>query len=349
MTCVECGNEFGSSCFSMSSKPTPCYLCEKLLCSTCGDLYPLVPFDRTNPDTDAANVITKNTKIESFCRACFQKTSLLDYTRTYDVITSSSSSDPNINDNTITFVMVHGGGGCRSMFRGHAQKLADEYGYRSILIDLPGHGTLVDARLTLDSCVETVKKIYEENQLNAKKTIYLGGSLGAYIGFYILSKLSDYFIGAIQIDCGQNVGPDCSFKANAGIVLLRVVCHYMSNKQIMNSMLGLVVQSPADYKLIETSLGCGMFFQQGIEQVACMHTVAPAHYIPQYNFPILFMNGSLDHRDSENKWLELCQDQSKSKLIVYPGGDHFFTHDNRFVSDMILQIHNFVQSIIVAS
>lgn len=353
-TCTECNipNAFGS-CFL---KATPCFVCQKLLCSKCAALYPLIPFDRTN---DEANILTKNSKIESFCKQCFHKTSLIDYERTYDIITPTNTSSPpsdtstsnanaNKNNDIITFVIVHGGGGSRHMFRAQAETLANQYGYRSILIDLPGHGSLVDVQLTLDSCLKTITNVYEENQLNPKKTIYIGLSFGAYVGFYIMSKLSNHFIGAILLDCGQNVGPDASFKANAGIFVLRCVCQYMSNQQIMNSMVGLALKSPANYKLIETVFGCGMFFQQqGVAIVNCMHTVTPASYISQYKFPILFMNGSEDHRDSENIWLNLCTDQNKSNLIVYDGGDHFFTHDTRFVTDILLKIDTFVKSIII--
>lgn len=106
-----------------------------------------------------------------------------------------------------------------------------------------------------------------------------------------------------------------------------------------------------------------MFFQQGAEQVAvlrgtdtgralggcvcgwkegggkqkeggvcgCMSVRPP---------PVLFVNGSKDHRDSEEKWVRLCVgeggggkegESKKSKLIVYEGADHFFSHDDRYV------------------
>lgn len=57
------------------------------------------------------------------------------------------------------------------------------------------------------------------------------------------------------------------------------------------------------------------------------------------HFPILFLNGSEDNRDSEDRWLEACTRKKESKLIVYDGGDHFFARDSRFVVEVI---HSFV-------
>lgn len=233
------------------------------------------------------------------------------------------------------------------MFLPHAKYLSKR-GYRSILIDLPGHGTLVETKLTLDECVATVQSILNKEFSNvissSQKIIYIGGSLGAYIGFYILSKLNNKFASAVLIDCGQNVGPDCSLKARLGIWFLRKLSSKMSNKALMGAMMGAVKKSKADFHLVETTFGAGYFFQQGGAQCDCMHAVAPAQIIPDLDLPILFFNGSEDYRDSEDKWLELCRCKELSSLKVYDGGDHFFCHDTRFVHDMLDRIDTFVQA-----
>jgi fermentation-respiration switch protein FrsA (DUF1100 family) len=56
--------------------------------------------------------------------------------------------------------------------------------------------------------------------------------------------------------------------------------------------------------------------------------------------PILFINGSEDYRDSENIWLEAAG--KSSKLILYEGGDHFFSHDKRFYNRIIEDIVEFI-------
>lgn len=118
----------------------------------------------------------------------------------------------------------------------------------------------------------------------------------------------------------------------------------MSNKSLMEAMVGITIKSKyVNYRIVESTFGAGIFFQQGRAQVDCLHIVQPAHHIPNYTFPILFFNGSKDYRDSEDKWLYLSHtNQQLSKLHVYDDGDHFFTHDSRFVTDLLSRIHEFI-------
>jgi pimeloyl-ACP methyl ester carboxylesterase len=168
--------------------------------------------------------------------------------------------------------------------------------------------------------------------------VYVGGSLGAYIGFYLLDKFQDKFVAAVLMDCGQNVGPGASLKARLGLVMMNVVAKQYSNADLMKLMVGVTKKSKADFRLVETCFGAGNFFEQGQAQVECLRTVAPAEFVGKVPFPILFMNGSEDHRDSERLWLELCQNK-QSDLKVYEGGDHFFCHDTRFLDDILVRMH----------
>lgn len=333
--CEECDTKLG--CFSGTKA---CEKCEKILCSKCAGRYPLVPFDATKPDE--SNDLSKNGTAKSYCKECHRQTSILDYSRTYDVVNPSSGAKA---EATASFVIVHGGGGTRAMFRAYAKVFAEK-GYRSVLLDMPGHGSLVETPLTLENCAKTVQDILDREHLDMKNTVYVGASLGAYTGFYVLEKLKDRFCGAVLMDCGQNVGPDCSLKASVGIFLMRLASKNMSNKGLMDALLGVVKKSPADWKLVESSFGAGMFFDQAVHQIECMHAVKPADHIPSYDFPVLFFNGSEDHRDSEDKWLSLCKDQKRSSLMVYDGGDHFFSHDSRFVDDVIDRMLTFASQCI---
>lgn len=319
-----------------SSKPITCHKSGEVIDKETAGRYALIPFDKSNPDNKAANEITKKSEAYSYSKESFQDVSTLDFSRTYDVVEPAEGTTAS----GVAFVLVHGGGGSRAMFRPHAELLSQR-GHRCVLLDLPGHGTLVDTPLTLDSCAETVKSVLEKETASAKKTIYVGGSFGAYTGFYTLDKLADKFDGAVMIDCGQNVGPDCSLKARLGLWVMGAVTKNMSNKSMVDAMLGVTVKSPADWKLVESCFGAGTFFDQARAQVDCIHSVQPADHIPNLKFPMIYFNGSLDYRDSENKWLSLCQDQTNSYLHVYEGGDHFFTHDSRFAEDLIKRMDEF--------
>lgn len=320
-------------------KQKVCHKSGEILTSEEAGRYALIPFDPSNPDE--SNDLKKNGTVQSYSKKCFQEVSTLDFSRTYDIV------EPTTTHSGANIVMVHGGGASRQMYQAHARLLA-ERGYRSILLDLPGHGTLVDEKLTLESCAATVKSVLDENRekLNLTKanTIYVGASFGAYTGFYVLDQLKDRFGGAILMDCGQNVGPDCSMKASLGLWFLRVLSSNMTNASLMGAMKDATVKSPADWKLVESTFGAGMFFDSATDQVKVLHSVAPADHIPNLDFPILFFNGSEDYRDSEDKWLSLCKVQQGSSLHVFEGGDHFFTHDSRFVHDMLDRMDTFVKA-----
>lgn len=322
-SCVDCQRSFG--CYS---SPIACPKCEKLLCSTCASTYALVVFDPDNPDE--SNDLTKNSDVQCFCKTCFQQTSVLDFSKTCDVVEPTTP-----NSNGITLVMTHGGGGSRAMFHPHAKILAEKYGYTCIMPDLPGHGSLVDEPLSLDTCADTILKILQQHNLKpGDKTVYVGASFGAYVGFHILRQHQDYFKGAILLDCGQNVGPGASLMATVGLSFLKSITVMMSNKTMSSLLMKEVKKSPADYKIVESTLGAGFMFQQGVQQIQCLKSVAPATIIPELDMPMLFFNGSKDYRDSEDKWLALCK-REHSELKVYDKGDHFFTHDSRFVDDML--------------
>ena len=177
-----------------------------------------------------------------------------------------------------------------------------------------------------------------------QNVIYIGGSLGALVGFYLCDMFQHVLDGAILIDCGQNVGPGASYKAKVGLVFMKWLGSKCSNATLLNMMKNICLKSDADYHLIETTFGAGMFFDQAGEQVECLRAVAPAEYIPHLNFPLIFMNGSKDYRDSEKKWLELCKNKD-SELKVYEGGDHFFCHDSRFVDDILKRCNDLANKI----
>ena len=236
--CTDCEAKLVRGCFGlMKPKTTPCTNCQKIVCSKCAGDQVLIPFDEEKDPLPL-----KKSSLKSYCKSCMKEVSVLDYSKSYDVV--EPTSDSSSTSSKITLIWVHGGGSSKAMFRPHAQEFAKK-GYRSILMDLPGHGTLVGTPLTLDSCADAVKQILDTECTPDKCThvMYIGGSFGAYTGFYSLSKLKDRFNGAVLIDCGQNVGPDCSLKARLGLWFLRKLSSKMNNKTLMGGMLGTTQKS----------------------------------------------------------------------------------------------------------
>jgi len=354
-TCTECGTACvwkWYKCWEPASYP--CDAChDKVLCKACHGKYPL--FIVKDTTTDSGKQALDNGSIQNHCQACFQLKSTLDFTSIYTRVPDKSNESSKKDPSGVLFVFGHGGGACRMLYDSHAKELYQRYGHASILLDFPGHGTLVDKELTVESAVQQVGNVLADSGItdeknteiidpNYQKVIFVGTSLGAYLGFPIVERYQHLLAGAILIDCGQNVGPDCQFHVKMGCALLSFLTKHYSNAALMKMMINVSKKSPADYKLVETCYGAGQFFEQGEAQVRVLRTIAPAEILPKIkSVPILFMNGSEDHRNSEDKWLSLCVCRDKSELKVYEGGDHFFTHDSRFLEDIFQRIDTFTK------
>lgn len=75
-------------------------------------------------------------------------------------------------------VFVHGAGANAGMWKPQVDRLADEF--RCISVDLPGHGTNLGSRFSLEGAVEFVAGTIEDHTAGA--AVIVGLSLGAYVG-----------------------------------------------------------------------------------------------------------------------------------------------------------------------
>ncbi|CAK9046004.1 unnamed protein product [Durusdinium trenchii] len=259
--------------------------------------------------------------IQSFCKACFQRLSLLDFTQDVDILGPSTG---------LTLLYVHGGGGCRKMFRQHAAAMVKN-GFRCVLMDLPGHGSRMDEVLTMESAINAIVKVIKQHAPLYKgvKPVYVGGSLGGYIGMEFLGRHPDLCSCAIITMCGQNVGLGRGWAAGAGLWVMGTLLPKMGTRQIMSALVAQVRKNGhiPESLFMDDHLRTGMFFGQALAQVEILKETNPQAALGKFPGAMLFINGSQDHRDSEELWKATAQ---KGELIVYEGADHFFSHDDRY-------------------
>jgi pimeloyl-ACP methyl ester carboxylesterase len=291
--------------------------CPARLCTACHEKRPLMI---SNADAeDLASV-----SLRCLCQACFEDASTLDFTKTFHTVEGTSNA---------VFCFVHGATCTRQAFHHHALDLKKKFGHSSILLDLPGHGSLVKTPLTLSTATQTIKSALQEcaTLTKGKKMIYVGASLGGYIGFYALKELQDQFHAAVIIAAGQNVGPGASFKTRMGLFGLHYVGKSMTNAALMKRMWGEMKKSKIWYHLLPTTLGAGMFLDQAPAILTCLKQVEPATLLPAYadKMPIVYINGRDDNRDSETTWMSFSTAKG-SDLHVYPEVGHFFPPDEKF-------------------
>ena len=163
-----------------------------------------------------------------------------------------------------------------------------------------------------------------------------------YVGVYPQS-----IAAAVVCMCGQRVGVGrTSWMAYFGLLAMDAILPSLSNKTLMEGMVSAVkANSHMDSALVmEGSLRPGMFFGQASAQIEVLRRSDPSTNLPLFNGPVLFVNGSKDHRDHEEAWRSLCP-HPLSALKVFPDGDHFFTHDERFREQFLADVVSFVSSV----
>ncbi len=276
--------------------------------------------------------------ISSYCKECFKINSSLDFNTSCTIFGPAMGEAPAI-------LFLHGGGGCRTMFEHHAKQLAAQH-YRCVLIDLPGHGALMDEPLTIDTACSTIQDALTNlcGSYLGMPPIAVGGSLGGYILMEFVGRFPTTTSGVVITMCGQNVGVNRSYVASLGLGALGLVSSVLSTKLLIAGLISEAKKNGHldDSLVMESSLTAGMFFHQGSAQIAILKSSNPRLTLPLYKNPVLFINGSKDHRDSELIWKSLTE---KGELLVYEDADHFLSHDKRFIKRFIDDISNFCQSV----
>ncbi|CAJ1423311.1 unnamed protein product [Effrenium voratum] len=331
-----CNGERCSQCkaaLGCCGKTTPCPECSRSLCSGCLS-HPVV----TEAAQQSCQGEVRDQDIVAFCKGCFQKLSSLDFSKHVDVFEAVGGGG------AITLVYVHGGGGSREMFKPHARAMAAK-NFRCVLMDLPGHGARMDEELTMNSALQAIVQVireYAPPSASGTKPIYIGGSLGGYVGMELLGKFPDLVSMAIITMCGQNVGVGRGAAASMGLWAFETILPRLGSRKIMSALIGEIRKNGhlPEEAMMECSFRPGMFFGQAMAQVQILKASDPSAALGKFPGPILFVNGSKDHRDSEHLWVEKSQ---KGQLIVYEGADHFFSHDDRHSKRFEEDCYNFIK------
>lgn len=96
--------------------------------------------------------------------------------------------------------------------------------------------------------------------------------------------------------CGQNVGEDRSWKASVGLWGMNKAMRLLSKETLVNQL--LKTAKNVDKEVMANMMTAGYYFHQSDEQIQILKESAPEKGIRMFEGPILFINGSADHRDS---------------------------------------------------
>ena len=230
-------------------------------------------------------------------------------------------------------VLVHGAGGCRAMYRPLARALSAA-GYRCVLPDLPGHGGNLTTPLTIESAVSFLLGVATNvaGDYKGARPVYLGGSLGGYIGMEMLGSHPDAFSAALILCASQTVGVGAGLAAKVGLTLMGSIIGMARSATLVSKMVGMVrAHKHLDKAMVkECSLEPGMYFQQGLAHIAVLRATDSVNKMQRFKGQVVYIDGSKDHHDMRDRLVEAGE--GRAAAIVYEGGDHFFSHDTRFAS-----------------
>jgi pimeloyl-ACP methyl ester carboxylesterase len=91
-------------------------------------------------------------------------------------------------------VFLHGTRLTRAAWAGQLDALSDEY--RTVALDLPGHGTRVGEAFTLDGAADMVAATIREQAVDGRAVI-VGLSLGGYVGMVLAARHPEHVRGLV--------------------------------------------------------------------------------------------------------------------------------------------------------
>ena len=208
-------------------------------------------------------------------------------------------------------VLVHGLRTSATMWRGQVEALRAA-GHEAIAIDLPGHGSRMSERFTLDGAVEAIGSAVS----SARHPVFLCGfSLGGYTSLHYAGLRDQPIRGLLAASCGTQpyrVALD-AWRAAAAVI------HRFPDRGrgLNNWAVRMAVRDPL---LADDVLRGGVALEVMQDALTELRALRPLRSIPRIRQPIWFVNGTLDHfRFEERRYLRVAQD---GRLLHVRGATH---------------------------
>lgn len=208
-------------------------------------------------------------------------------------------------------VLVHGLRTSATMWRGQVEALKAA-GHEAITVDLPGHGTRMAERFTVDAAVATIERAVA----SAHHPVFLCGfSLGGYLSIHYAGLGQRPITGLLAASCGTQ---PYRVVLDAWRVAARVIRRFPDRGLALNNWaVRAAVRDPA---LAHDVISGGVALEvmdDALRELRQLHPLASLKNIPQ---PIWLVNGSLDHfRLEERRYLGAARD---ARLVHVPGATH---------------------------
>lgn len=185
-------------------------------------------------------------------------------------------------------------------------------GHEALAIDLPGHGSRIGERFTLDGAVESIADAVAA----AEHPVFLCGfSLGGYTSIHYAGATSRPIRGLLAASCGTRpyrVVLD-SWRAAA-----RVIHTFPDRGLALNNW--AVRAAVRDPELADDVIRGGVALEVMDDALRELRQLTPLHSLRQIEQPVWLVNGTLDHfRLEERRYLRAAP---RARLLHVPGATH---------------------------
>lgn len=195
-------------------------------------------------------------------------------------------------------VFVHGAVMTRAQWTLQVDRFA-EAGYRSISIDLPGHGALADRAFTMDAAVEAVETVIDE--VAGGRAILVGLSLGGYVSMTVAARSPQRVRGLVLAGSTREpTGPArvAYWFIGTGLGL--------APEALLRGIMAFIWRRRYGPEVAAAIMAKGYYARGGGEAIRVLTAGGFRERLRSYGGPILVINGNLDlvFRLGERRFLE---------------------------------------------
>ena len=208
-------------------------------------------------------------------------------------------------------VLVHGLRTSSSMWRHQAETLS-ALGHTVITPDLPGHGSRMGERFTLEAAIATI----DEAVADAPGPVFLGGfSLGGYLGVHWAAMRPRDVTGILAASCGTQPSRVIldAWRVGAGAI------HLLPDRGLaLNN--ALVRRTIRDPLFANDVISGGVALEVMQDVLRELRGIRMASSLSKIDLPIWLVNGTLDHiRLQERQFLAATR---RGTLVRIPRATH---------------------------
>jgi len=208
-------------------------------------------------------------------------------------------------------VMLHGLRTSSSMWRVQRLEL-EALGYTVITPDLPGHGSRMGERFTVDESVRTIERAVAEG---GPDTFLVGFSLGGYLALHYAGLEERPVRGILAASCGTQPNRVILGGWRVGAAVI----HRFTDRGLAlnNFMVRRFIRDP---QLANDVISGGVALEvmdDALRELRVLHLPRSLAAIEQ---PVWLVNGTLDHfRLQERRYLRAARN---GRLVHVPGATH---------------------------